>query len=245
MTKPRQQKSIGTAFLSSPLAVVLVVAMVVVFVMSFLGYVRHGGFWSPEVEARVFNEAGRAGKESSGASAGKRRKFAFQGEVYDQAEQVRESAALAMGATLLATQRALERKPFQTVDSLIAAVVEQALLPPGLVQDNGSRSLISRHGTYYIRYRSDPLGVEVLSISKGIGAGVAIIVRLPDDEFSENALTYYTISKAGLQAPGGFAPVAQLISSGWRPETFKAAELSPGEKEQQRQWLSARTASAK
>jgi hypothetical protein len=245
MNKRREQQSIGKAFLSSPLAVVLTVVMVVVFGLSFAGYVRRGGFWSPEVEARVFNEAGRAGNESSGANAGKRRRFAFQGEVYDQAEQVRESAALAMAATLLAAHRVLERKPFETIDALIAGVVEQGLLPPGLAEDNGSRSLISRHGTYYIRYRSDPLGLEVLSISRGIGDGVAIIVRLPDDEFSENALTYYTISKAGLQAPSGFAPVAQLISSGWRPETFKAAELSPAEKELQRQWLSARTASAK
>ncbi len=245
MTKPREQKSIGRAFLSSPLAVVLAVAMVVVFVMSFAGYVRRGGFWSPEVEARVFNEGGRDRTGSTGANAGKRRKFAFQGEVYDRAEQVRETAALAMGATLLATQQALERKPFQTVDSLLAGVVEQGLLPPGLAQDSGSRAVSSRNGTYYIRYRADPLGVEVLSISKGIGAGVAIIVRLPDDEFSENALTYYTIAKAGLQVPGGFAPVGQLIGSGWRPETFKAAELSPAEKEQERQWLAGRAASAK
>lgn len=245
MTKAREQKSIGKAFLSSPLAVVLTVAMVVVFVMSFAGYVRRGGFWSPEVEARVFNEAGRDWNEASGANAAKRRKFAFQGEVYDQAEQIRESAALAMAATLLATQQALERKPFQTVDSLIIAAVELGLLPPGLAQDNESRSVISRHGTYYIRYRVDPLGVEVLSISKDVGAGVAIIVRLPDDEFSENALTYYTISKAGLQVPGAFAPVDQLIASGWRPETFKAAEMSPAEKEQERQWLAGRSASAK
>ena len=89
------------------------------------------------------------------------------------------------------------------------------------------------------------LRVEVLSISKGASDGVAILVRLPDDEFSENALTYYMISKAGLQVPGGFAPVAQLISSGWRPETFKAAELSQVEKEQDRQWLAARAANGK
>src|SRR6266511_2289367 len=56
MTGSKSQKSLGRAFLSSPLAVVLSVAMVVVFVMSFAGYVRRGGFWSPEVEARVFNE---------------------------------------------------------------------------------------------------------------------------------------------------------------------------------------------
>lgn len=242
MTKSREQKGIGKAFLSSPLAVVVTVAMTVVFVMSFAGYVRRGGFWSPEVEARVFNQEGRDQNQSNGGS-GNRRRFAFQGEVYNEAEQVRESAALAIGATLLATQGALDRKPYQTVESLIGVVVAQDLLPPGLKQ-NGS-NLTSRYGSYYIRYRAEPVGVEVLSIGKGSGDGVAILMRLPDDEFSDNALTYYTISKAGLHVPVGFAPVAELISEGWRPNTFKAAELSRSEKERERQWLTARDANRK
>lgn len=242
MTKSPEQKGIGKAFLSSPLAVVVTVAMTVVFVMSFAGYVRRGGFWSPEVEARVFNQDGRDQNQSNGGS-GNRRRFAFQGEVYNEAEQVRESAALAIGATLLATQGALDRKPYQTVESLIVGVVEQDLLPPGLRQ-NGS-NLTSRYGSYYIRYRAEPVGVEVLSIGKGSRDGVAILMRLPDDEFSDNALTYYTISKAGLHVPVGFAPVAELISEGWRPATFKAAELSQSEKEQERQWLTAREANRK
>src|SRR6185369_4868743 len=240
MTKPREQKSIARVFLSSPLVLVLTVTIIVVFVMSFAGYIRRGGFWTPEVEARVFNDGGRDRNQSSGVS-GNRRKFAFQGEVYNQAEQVKESAALTLGATLLAIERAREQKPYQTVESLIRGVAEHGLLPPGMTLD-GSASVVSRYGNYYIRYREQPLGVEVLSIGKGAFDGVAILVRLPDDEFSENALTYYMISKAGLQVPGGFAPVAQLISSGWRPETLKAAESSQGEKQKDRQWLAARAA---
>ena len=241
MNKPREKKSIVRVFVSSPLAVVLTVAIIVVFLISFAGYVRRGGFWTPEVEARVFSE-GRDPNQSRGMG-GNRRRFAFQGEVYNQAEQVRETAALALGTTLLATQRMVERQPFQTVESLIAGVAQSGLLPPGLTLDGSS--VVSRHGNYYIRYREQPLGVEVLSIGRGASDGVAIIVRLPDDEFSENALTYYMISKAGLQVPGGFEPVAQLISSGWRPETFKAAELSQAEKDQERQWLAARAATGK
>jgi hypothetical protein len=243
MNKTRERKSIVRFFVSSPLSVVITVAIIVVFVISFAGYVRRGGFWTPEVEARVFNEGGREGNQSSGVS-GNRRRFAFHGEVYNQAEQVKESAALTLGVTLLASERAREQRPYQTVESLIAGVAEHGLLPPGMTLDRPA-SVVSKQGNYYIRYREQPLAVEVLSISKGSSDGVAILVRLPDDEFSENALTYYMISKAGLQAPGGFAPVAQLISSGWRPETFKAAELSQVEKEQDRQWLAARAANGK
>lgn len=239
MSKRKEQKSLPRAVLSSPLAMVLLVAAVVVFVLSFAGYVRRGGFWSPEVEARVFNEGGSTRNQNSSSGSGKQRMFAFQGEVYDQAEQVRESAALAMAATLLAAGRSLEKRPYQTVEALVAGVNEAGLLPPGLIQDSGSTSLSSRHAAYYIRYRAAPLGVEVLSIAKG-GSGVAMMVRLPDDEFSENALTYYIIPKSGLQVPGGFAPASQLLGAGWRPETLKATEVSPGEKEKQREWLAAR-----
>ena len=170
------------------------------------------------------------------------RAFAFQGEVYDQVEQVRESAALAMGTTLLAVHGVLERKPFTTVDSLLAGVVAGGLAPPGLSQDSGNAAMSSAQAVYYIRYRAEPLGVEVLSIGKGKGSGVAIVVRLPDDGFSENALTYYMLSKAGAQMPAAFTPTSQLMVAGWQPVTFKASEVSGSERELQRQWLAARAA---
>src|SRR6266542_1015959 len=242
MARSKSQKSLGRAFLSSPLAVVLSVAIVVVFVMSFAGYVRRGGFWSPEVEARVINERDRSRNRQDNGTNGKQRMFAFQGEVYDEAEQVREAASLVMGTTLLAAQRSLERKPFATVENLLSCVVEAGLLPPGLSRDSGSTSVSSEHAVYYIRSRAEPLGVEVLSIGKGKGNGVAIVVRLPDDEFSENALTYYVVYKSGVQMPAAFTPAAQLIGAGWRPESFKASEVSSAERDKQREWLAARAA---
>jgi hypothetical protein len=35
-----------------------------------------------------------------------------------------------------------------------------------------------------------------------------------------------------------------LIGAGWRPESFKAAEVSAAEREKQREWLAARSAAA-
>src|SRR5215216_1310507 len=100
MANAKAHKSIGKVLGSSPLTVVLTVAVLVVFVISFAGYVKRGGFWTPEVEARVFNEGGRDRNQSSGVSGNRR--FAFQGEVYNQAEQVKESGALTLAVTLLA-----------------------------------------------------------------------------------------------------------------------------------------------
>src|SRR5215216_4155610 len=101
MSKSNSKKSVVQAFLSSPLVVVLTVATVTVFVFSFAAYARRGGFWSPEVEARVFNESRRRSKQVTNTGSGSQRVFAFQGEVYDQADQVTKSAALLMGTTLL------------------------------------------------------------------------------------------------------------------------------------------------
>lgn len=240
MTKSNSKKSIGRAFLSSPLVVVLTVATVTVFVFSFAAYARRGGFWSPEVEARVFNEGGtRSGRATSDGSGGQR-VFAFQGEVYDEAEQVRESAALVMGSTLLAAQRSLDRSPFLTVESLQAGLLSESLLPPGLRQDIGGNSFSSEQAVYYVRYRAEPLAVEVLSVGKGKSTGVVVLTRLPDDQFFENALTYYVVTKGSVGMPAAFTPAAQLIDAGWRPESFKAAEVSASEKEQQRAWLATR-----
>lgn len=239
MSKSRSRKSVGQAFLSSPLVVVLTVATLTVFVFSFAAYARRGGFWSAEVEARVFNEAGRRTRVTDGGSRNQR-VFAFQGEVYDEAEQVSKSAALLMGTTLLAAQRSLERKPFVNVASLVAGVVSEGLLPPGLKQESGANSFSSEHAVYYIRYRPEPLGVEVLSVGKGNEVGSAILARLPDDEFFEHALTYYVLPKGTAEMPAAFTPVARLMEGGWRPESFKASEVSTSEQEEQRAWLAAR-----
>lgn len=240
MSDSNSKKSVGRAFLSSPLVVVLTVATVTVFAFSFAAYARRGGFWSPEVEARVFNDRGRRSRQGTDTGSGSQRVFAFQGEVYDEAEQVSKSAALLMGTTLLAAQRSLERKPFVNVESLVAGVVSAGLLPPGLKQESGANSFSSEQAVYYIRYRPEPLGVEVLSVGKGKEVGSAILARLPDDEFFENALTYYVLSKGGAGMPVAFTPAAKLIEGGWRPENFKAAEVSTSEKEQQRAWLAGR-----
>ena len=240
MSKSNSEKSVVHAFLSSPLVVVLTVATLTVFVFSFAAYARLGGFWSAEVEARVFNEGARRSRHVTDDASRNKRVFAFQGEVYDEAEQVRKSAALLMGTTLLAAQRSLERKPFVNVEGLVAGVVSEGLLPPGLRQNSGGNSFSSDEAVYYIRYRQEPLGVEVLSVRTGKEVGSAVLARLPDDEFFENALTYYVWPKAAAEMPAAFTPAASLIEGGWRPESFKASEVSTSEKEEQRAWLAAR-----
>src|SRR5215217_2348121 len=148
MSKSNSNESVGQAFISSPFVVVLTVATLTVFVFSFAAYARRGGFWSPEVEARVFNERARGSRQGINSGSGSQRVFAFQGEVYDEAEQVSKSAALLMGTTVLAVQRSAERNAFVNVETLIAGVVSAGLLPPGLKQENGANSFSSEEAVY-------------------------------------------------------------------------------------------------
>jgi len=237
VSKTKTTRSLGRTVFSSPLLVAIGAAVLVVLVLSFAGYVRHGGFWSPEVEARVFS-SGKA-PDSSGQSSNGQRVFAFQGEVYSDVERLREAASLGVGTMLLGTQRNLDHNPFLSVEALLGAMASDGLLPPDMVLERSGSSVSSRYGVYYVRYRSDPLGVEIVSVGKGNLSGPPLMVRLPDDEFSQNAMTYYVAPKAGggVTVPVAFAAPAQIIATGWQPVTFKVTDVSPEEAEKGRQWL--------
>jgi hypothetical protein len=209
----------------------------VVFAFSFGGYLRRGGFWSPEVEARVFTW--EKAPDGNGQSSNGQRIFAFQGEVYSDAERLREAAALGVGSMLMATQRNLDHAPFSSVEALLGTMASDGLLPPDMVLDRSGSSVSSKYGVYYVRYRSAPLGVEIVSVAKGGLSGPALMVRLPDDEFSQNALTYYVAPKAGsgVPVPGAFVAPEQIIAAGWQPVTFKSNGVSPEDVEKGKQWL--------
>jgi hypothetical protein len=235
--RTKTTRSLSRAVFSSPLLVAVGAAASVVFVLSFAGYVRRGGFWSSEVEARVLTR----GKvlDSSSQSLNGQRVFAFQGEVFSDAERLREAAALGLGSMLFATQRNLDHAPISSVEALLRAMASDGLLPPDMVLDQSGPSVTSKYAVYYVRYRLDPLGVEIVSIGKGSLSGPALLVRLPDDEFSQNALTYYVAPRTGggVTVPVAFAAPAQIIATGWQPVTFKSSSVSSDEAEKGRQWL--------
>jgi hypothetical protein len=151
---------------------------------------------------------------------------------------LREAAALAAGGALLASQQSVEHRPVNSVEDLLSSMAQDGMLPPGVSLDANKASLTSQNGLYYVRFRAEPVGVEVLSLGKGQGSGIPLLVRLPDDEFSPNALTYYIAPQTEVQGvPAAFSTSAQIINAGWRPEMFKAAAVSAEEGQKERAWL--------
>jgi len=237
MGKAKQKKSGFRGLLSSPSLVALAAAVLVVFALSLVSYVRRGGFWSPEVEAKVFMSGRRGGGKSSGGDT--KRVFAFQGEVLSDAERLREASALSLAGMLLAAQRNLDRQPITSVEGLLSSLRMDGAIPPGMQLDKSGTAASSAYAIYYVRYRSSPLAVEVVSVGKEKLSGPPFLVRLPDDEFSQNALTYYVAPKAegSVTVPGAFALPAQIISMGWQPVTFKSNAVSADDAEKGKQWL--------
>jgi hypothetical protein len=171
---------------------------------------------------RFLGRDNKVTREGDGANNGERR-FALQGEVYSDAERLREASALAIGGTLVAAARRLNGRAIETVADLIGEMYRAEAMPPGIEFNAARKCLTSEVANYYVRYRQSPLGVEVVSVCKGQLCGPALLVRLPDDEFSEGALTYYTAPQRGsVPVPAAFSSAGDVIKAGWRPEKFRA-----------------------
>jgi hypothetical protein len=151
------------------------------------------------------------------------------GEVSRTEERIRQATALATATSLFAANESLNRRTPSTVTALLAGVSTAGLLPPGmqLVDDKGEIS--SPHGSLLVRYRPEPIGIEILSLGKARMDGPAILVRLPDTNISErdgNAVGLYLASRLDeVRLPVPFASEAEVVRLGFVPEPLRAAKL--------------------
>src|SRR5262249_36995060 len=160
------------------------------------------------------------------------------GEVERTAARVREVSAMVTGLTLLAVNEAISRQPAPTVQSLTDRFVARGLLPPGITRHAANGVLESERGLIYVRYRPDPLAIEVVSIGRAPLDGPAIIGRLATgtDEGSGAAL-FIAGRINGAPLPEPFAPRSRVAAMGWSVEPLRERTFSPEELEQVNAWL--------
>jgi hypothetical protein len=144
------------------------------------------------------------------------------GEVARTAERIGEATALALSASLYATSENVKGRAPRAAGDLVAGVMAQNLLPPG-VAFTQSGALISPHSTLSVRYRPAPLGIEIISLGHKPEDGPALIVRIPD-ELSDRgeAKLFIAGSLSNLRVPAAFASSAEVIALGWSPETLRS-----------------------
>jgi hypothetical protein len=145
------------------------------------------------------------------------------GEVARTAERTGEATALALSASIYAASEQLRGRAPQGAKDLLSSLASQNLLPPRLALTQVEGNLVSTSGNVWLRYRPEPLGVEVISIGHKPSDGPALFVRIPD-ELSEKgeAKLYVSGSLSAVRIPGPFLPAAEVITLGWSPETLRS-----------------------
>ena len=145
------------------------------------------------------------------------------GEVARTAERIGEATALALSASLYAASEQIRGCAPRGAKDLLSGLAARNLLPPGLALTRVDGNLVSTYGDVWVRYRPEPLGVEVISIGHKPSDGPALIVRIPD-ELSEKgeAKLYVAGSLSAVRVPAPFSPAAEVIALGWSPEFLRS-----------------------
>ena len=201
----------------SPTAIISLTALLVFAVFATVGYYRT----TKAVDPRVTTELGHRAA-ANGASA---RQIVIptiiDGEVARTADRTGEATALALAACLYTASEQTRGRTPRAVRDLIAGIVARDLLPPGLTLTRAEGVLASARGALSVRYRPNPLGIEIISVGAKPEDGPALIVRAPNETSDRGeAQLFIATSLGGVQVPAPFAPAAEVIALGWSPERW-------------------------
>jgi len=171
------------------------------------------------IDPRVTMEFGQAEAARQAATRQTVIATTIDGEVARTAERTGEATALALSSSLYAASEQLRGRAPRGAGALLSGLAARNLLPPGLAITQIEGDLVSTYGAVSLRYRPEPLGVEVISIGHKPSDGPALIVRIPD-ELSEKgeAKLYVAGSLSAVRIPAPFSPAAEVIALGWSPE---------------------------
>jgi hypothetical protein len=144
------------------------------------------------------------------------------GEVARLAARIREATGLLMGLTVLSVTEQMSNRTPATADALLGLMSQRNLYPPGISHSATNGALVSARATLYLRYRLQPLGIEVVSIGRERSDGPAVIARLDatGDDHSGAALLIAK-SSAGVVLPEPFKPLPEVAALGWSVEALR------------------------
>ena len=151
------------------------------------------------------------------------------GEVSRTEQRIREATALAVAAGIYAASESLNRQVPTTVGTLLLGANSAGLMPPQMKLTTTEGEVRSGNAQLIVRFRRDPLGIEVLSFGKSPLDGPALFVRVGGNEFartnSQSADLYIATTLDHIFMPSPFANEAEIVSLGFTPEPFRAAKL--------------------
>jgi len=148
-----------------------------------------------------------------------------EGEVFRTEERIREATALATAASLFAARESLNSHVLKSVTDLLVGIKNEELMPPGLQLIASEGTVSSSHAKLTIRYRQEPLGIEVLSLGKVRLDGPALLVRVPGDGANrEGAVLFVATSLEQETIPTPFANEAEIFARGFVSQPLRGTK---------------------
>ena len=157
-------------------------------------------------------------------------------EVPRTAERLRDTTAVAIAATTNTIEAALHNQTPRDAATILANIAQRQLIPAEWLTDQPG-VLAMPHATIHLRYLQQPLAIEVISVPNERNDGPAILIRIPDPENTGVGSRYFeSMQLDGIVYPNPFAPIAEIVASGWQPRLFKQAQISDEQRAQLEQW---------
>jgi hypothetical protein len=158
------------------------------------------------------------------------------GEVPRTAERLRDATAVAIAATTNVVEAALHNQSPRDASAILASIAERQLIPAEWLT-NQPGVLAMPHSTVHLRYLRQPIAIEVISVPNERHDGPAILIRIPDTENTTVGPRYFeSMQLDGVVYPAPFAPIAEIIASGWQPRAFKQTQIPDDQRAQLEQW---------
>jgi hypothetical protein len=160
-----------------------------------------------------------------------------EGEMARLALRVREATGVLMGLALLTVNEQMSNRSIVSTDALLNLMAARNLLPPGVRSTSTKGALASDHATIYVRFRPQPLGLEIVSVGRERLDGPALITRLSvggDD--NSGALLLVAKKAEGIKLPEPFASPAEIAAMNWSIEPLRERTFTPQEIDALNSW---------
>jgi hypothetical protein len=179
------------------------------------------------------------GDEGSESSAGRNATMYRwpDSEVPRTAERLRDVTAVAIAATASVVEGAMNGRTPRDAGEILSNIAQRQLIP-GEWLTNQPGVLQMPQGTIHLRYSPKTFAVEVISAPNDRKDGPAILIRIPDPENTGVGPRYFeSMQLDGIVYPNPFAPIAEIIASGWQPRLFKQTQIPDEQRAQLEQWV--------
>jgi len=158
-------------------------------------------------------------------------------EVQRTAERLRDVTAVSVAASSYVVEGAMTGHTPRDANEILSGIAQRQLVPNEWLT-NEPGVLKTPHGSVHLRYSPNRLTVEVVSVPNKRNDGPAILIRIPDQENTGVGPRYFeSIQLDGIVYPIPFAPIPEIIASGWQPRLFKQTQIPDEQRAQLEQWV--------